>query len=87
MNTLGPNNLTKRVEILQSPCKKLFKNCVGTWYPPAEIDEGIWDDGFWNDDEVSGLFANVDDCEREARLSVPFLRSVPLDADCDLKAL
>jgi hypothetical protein len=76
IKVLKSDDPSRRVKILQSPCDQLFKYYVNTWFPPSEMTEGVWDDSYWSDDEVSGLFERVEDCEREARQSVPFLRTM-----------
>lgn len=72
----GPESPEGFTEIVsqKSLAGDLHRYIVRRWWHPAEIEEGLYDEGYWSITEVSGLFSTLDDCEREADAVIPWLR-------------
>ncbi|WP_036840896.1 hypothetical protein [Pleomorphomonas oryzae] len=59
-----------RVVIEQSEEHGLFRYSVEQYFGPAEEDEGLWPQGFWQAQSHSGLYDSVVGVVKEARASI-----------------
>lgn len=55
-----------RAIIEVSKAHNLFRFSIERYFGPAEEDEGIWPNGFWQSVNVSGLYSTAEDARREA---------------------
>ncbi len=76
------NDITgeKRVEIQQDTERSLYRFLVEQWWHAAEEDEGCLGEGFWSNTDVSGLLGSIEECEKDARASIDWLRPHPSEA-------
>ncbi|KZM47385.1 hypothetical protein [Labrenzia sp. OB1] len=75
LTTIEDSSGERRVVIC---CKDaLYRHHAEMWMLAADEDEGCYGDGFWMETSVSGYFSTIEDCQREARLTVDWLRSQP----------
>lgn len=67
----------RRALILRGP-HGFFRFDALVWrkyYEPSEEDDGPIDGGWWDCDHQSGLYATIEETEKEARLALPWLQA------------
>jgi hypothetical protein len=67
---------TRNVEIRVSPDRKFFRYYENVWTDVGENELLFYPDGgYWSCSEISGYFASLDDCERDARAHLDWLEN------------
>ena len=62
---------TRRLTVERSAAHGLFRYVLERHFGPAEDDEGVWADGFWQAETVSGLFDTLEGALNEGALVSP----------------
>ncbi|WP_150526406.1 hypothetical protein [Roseibium sediminis] len=64
-----------KVEFQTLPEKGLCRWQHFVWWHPCDMDEGVFEDGFWMVQDTSGLFGQLPDCEVEAKSTISWLQT------------
>ena len=67
---------TRNVEIRVSPDRKFFRYYEHAWTVVGEDELMFYPDGgYWSCPKMSGYYASLEDCERDARADLVWLQS------------